>query len=127
VRSFKNVGVAPPLIVESGSGAVIVDADGREYIDYCMSWGSLILGHAHPEIVKRQWDKCGLALLSHCNEFGSGDGGKDSSLLPGIEKSRLVSSGTEATMTAIRLARGFTKKPKILNFPAITTAMPIHF
>ncbi len=116
VRACKDL-LAPPMIVESGAGASIRDADGREYIDYCMGWGSLILGHAHPDIVKaacsqmRRGSSFGIASAL---EVEIAD--RIASLVPSVEKLRLVSSGTEASMTAIRLARGFTGRPKIVKF-----------
>jgi len=117
VRAFKEIGIEPPMIAESGSGAVLSDADGREYIDYCMSWGSLILGHAHPDIVDA-------AVAQTClgSSFGIATplevemAEAIARLVPSVEKTRLVSSGTEASMTAMRLARGYTERPKILKF-----------
>ena len=117
VRSFKGLGMSPPMIAESGSGARVRDADGNEYIDYCMSWGSLILGHAHPGITD-----AAIAQMRRGSSFGIATNlevemaAKIADLVPSIEKTRLVSSGTEATMTAMRLARGYTEKPKILKF-----------
>lgn len=117
VRSFKSVGVSPPLIVASGSGDTIFDVDGKKYIDYCGSWGALILGHAHPQIVKAVQSQMTLG-----SSFGIGTeiegeiAQKIVDLIPSIEKIRFVSSGTEATMTAMRLARGFTKRSKIVKF-----------
>ena len=117
VRSFKGLGLTPPLIAESGAGARIRDADGNEYIDYCMSWGALILGHAHPAIVD-----AAVAQMRRGSSFGIATNlevemaEKIAALIPSVEKTRLVSSGTEAAMTALRLARGYTEKPKILKF-----------
>jgi glutamate-1-semialdehyde 2,1-aminomutase len=105
------------MIAESGAGAVIRDADGHEYIDYCMSWGALVHGHAHPKIVD-----AAVAQMRRGSSFGIATklevemAEKIASLIPSVEKMRLVSSGTEATMTALRLARGFTGRPKILKF-----------
>ncbi len=105
------------MIVESGKGAVLRDADGNEYIDYCMSWGALILGHAHPNIVDAAVKQMRLG-----SSFGIATNlevemaEKIAALIPSIEKTRLVSSGTEASMTAMRLARGYTEKSKILKF-----------
>lgn len=116
VRAFKSV-YGTPLFIERGDKAHIWDADGNEFIDYCCSWGPLILGHNHPEVreaVAGQLDK-GLSfgaptrlenelaelILTH-NRY--------------IEKIRFVSSGTEAVMSAIRLARGYTKRDKIVKF-----------
>lgn len=116
VRAFKGLGVTP-LIVESGKGDLIFDVDGHEYIDYCGSWGALILGHAPQSVV---------TSVCHQMEKGSSFGiataleekiaAKMIGLIPSVEKIRFVSSGTEATMTALRLARGYTEKTKILKF-----------
>jgi len=117
VRSFKGLGLTPPLIVESGSGAVIRDADGQEYIDYCMSWGSLLHGHAHPAIVQAATEQ-----MKRGSSFGIATrlevemAETLARQAPSVEKSRLVSSGTEASMTAMRLARGYTERPKIVKF-----------
>jgi glutamate-1-semialdehyde 2,1-aminomutase len=105
------------MIAESGSGAVLRDVDGHEYIDYCMSWGALIHGHAHPKIVE-----AAISQMKKGSSFGIATrievelAAKIAELIPSVEKIRLVSSGTEATMTALRLARGFTERPKILKF-----------
>jgi len=105
------------MIAESGSGARVRDADGNEYIDYCMSWGSLILGHAHPGITD-----AAIAQMRRGSSFGIATNlevemaAKIADLVPSVEKTRLVSSGTEATMTAMRLARGYTEKSRILKF-----------
>ena len=117
VRSFKSLGMSPPMIAESGSGAVVRDADGNDYIDYCMSWGSLILGHAHPDIVE-----AAIAQMRRGTSFGIATqlevemAEKIAALVPSVEKTRLVSSGTEACMTVMRLARGYTEKTKIIKF-----------
>lgn len=117
VRSFKSVGISPPLIVESGLGDTICDVDGKKYIDYCGSWGALILGHAHPIVVKAAQEQ-----MAKGSTFGIAtaiEGEMAQTIvnkIPSIEKIRFVSSGTEATMTAMRLARGFTERPKIVKF-----------
>ncbi|MES2274020.1 MAG: glutamate-1-semialdehyde 2,1-aminomutase [Chlamydiota bacterium] len=116
VRAFKGLGMTP-LIVESGLGDTIRDVDGNFYIDYCCSWGALILGHAHPEVVK-----AACAQVAKGSSFGIATeieeriAAKIVHLIPSVEKIRFVSSGTEATMTAMRLARGFTERPKIIKF-----------
>ncbi len=116
VRAFKGVG-GTPVFFARGSGAYLWDEDGNQYIDYVGSWGPMILGHAHPKVidaVKRTAEK-GLG-------FGAPTGIEIEMaelicrLVPSIEKVRMVSSGTEATMSAIRLARGFTGRDKIVKF-----------
>jgi len=115
VRAFKNVG-GNPVFIAKGSGAKIYDIDGSEYIDYVCSWGALILGHSHPKIVAKissaaqKGTSFGAPTVAEtevveiiCNAFDS------------IEKLRLVSSGTEAVMTAVRLARAFTGRDYILK------------
>lgn len=115
-RAFKGLGISP-MIVESGSGDTIRDADGNEYIDYCGSWGSLILGHAQPEIVR-----AASMQMAKGSSFGISTeveqqiASKIAALVPSVEKIRFVNSGTEATMTAMRLARGYTERPKIIKF-----------
>ncbi len=116
VRAFKAVGGAP-LFIEKGKGSHIWDADGNEFIDYCCSWGPLILGHAHP---------CGLEKVKETAEKGLSFGAPTklenelADLIiknhPHIEKIRFVSSGTEACMSALRLARGYTQRNKIIKF-----------
>jgi glutamate-1-semialdehyde 2,1-aminomutase len=116
VRAFRSVG-GTPVFVASGEGARIRDADGRSYIDYVGSWGPLILGHAHPDVVRAVQEAARRGL-----SFGAPTEAELemaellTRALPGLEQVRLVSSGTEATMTAIRLARGFTGRPKIVKF-----------
>jgi len=116
VRSFNAVGAAP-MIVASGSGDLIRDVEGKEFIDYCCSFGPLILGHAHPTVVKGVQEQVALGF-----SFGITNGieeklaSKIVGWIPAIEKIRFVSSGTEATMTALRIARGATGRPKIVKF-----------
>lgn len=116
VRAFKGVG-GEPLFIARGEGAYLYDVEGRAYIDYVGSWGPLILGHAHPEVVRAVTD-----ALHRGMSFGAPTeievrlAEKVIQLMPSIEKIRMVSSGTEATMTAIRLARGFTQKTKLIKF-----------
>jgi len=116
VRGFRAVG-GTPLVIDHASGARLYDADGREYIDYVCSWGALILGHAHPDIVTAVADQASrgtsYGMLSPLEiELGE----QIARALPSIERIRFVSSGTEATMSAIRAARGFTKRDLILKF-----------
>ncbi len=116
VRAWKAVG-GHPLIIDRGKGSYVFDADGKRYIDYVGSWGPLIAGHAHPKIVQavRQAASRGLTFGAPTNgEVRLAE--KISQCVPSIELLRLVSSGTEATMSAIRLARAFTGRNKILKF-----------
>jgi glutamate-1-semialdehyde 2,1-aminomutase len=116
VRSFRHLRIAP-MIVESGAGGRIKDVDGNSYIDFCCSWGALILGHAHPQVVHgvcEQMEKG--SSFGITTEIEQRIASKVVSLLPSVEKLRFVNSGTEATMTAMRLARGYTERPKILKF-----------
>ncbi|PTX99886.1 glutamate-1-semialdehyde-2,1-aminomutase [Verrucomicrobia bacterium LW23] len=116
VRAFRAVG-GDPFFARRALGARVEDADRNVYIDYVCSWGPSILGHAHPEVV-RAVQETALGGLS----FGIPHGGeaelarKVREWVPGVERVRMVNSGTEATMTAIRLARGFTRRDKIIKF-----------
>jgi glutamate-1-semialdehyde 2,1-aminomutase len=116
VRSFKGMGI-PPMIVESGYQDCIVDVDGKTFIDYCCSWGPLIHGHAHEQILeavkKRIIKGTTFGITTSIEEQLAR---KIVSHVDSVEKIRFVSSGTEATMTAIRLARGFTKRDIIIKF-----------
>ncbi len=116
VRAFGSVGGEPPFIAR-GEGAYLFDADGNRYIDYVLSWGPLILGHSHPDVV---------AALARAVKDGVSFGASTAAEVelaelvtaayPAIELVRFVSSGTEATMSAIRLARGFTGRKHIIKF-----------
>ncbi len=116
VRAFRSVG-GTPLFFQRGQGAYVWDADGKRYTDYVGSWGPMIAGHCHPEVV---------SAVQAAAANGLGFGAPTASeleiaellckLLPSLEMVRLVSSGTEATMTAIRLARGFTGRSRIIKF-----------
>ena len=116
VRAFKSVG-GTPVFFKQGKGAYVWDADNKSYIDYVGSWGPLILGHAHPEVIKAVQNKIKDGLT-----FGAPTEAELEiaellcKLVPSIEQVRLVSSGTEATMTAIRLARGYTGRNRIIKF-----------
>ena len=116
VRAFRAVGGVPRFIAKA-QGSRITDADGIEYIDYVGSWGPMILGHAHPEITSRVQEALPGGL-----SFGAPTGREVElaeliiSMVPGIESVRMVSSGTEAVMSAVRLARGFTGRNKIIKF-----------
>jgi glutamate-1-semialdehyde 2,1-aminomutase len=115
-RSFRSLSMQP-LIAKSGSKAYLQDADGNQYLDFCCSWGALILGHAHPEIVRTVSEQVVLGFsFGVATEIEERAANLLVSLVPSIEKVRFVNSGTEATMTAMRLARGFTGKTKIVKF-----------
>lgn len=115
VRAFKSVG-GDPFFVKSGRGARITDADGNELIDYVLSWGPLVLGHAHPKVVEAVQQ-----AMANGASFGIPTGAevrlaeKLADFVPSIEKLRLVNSGTEATMSAIRLARGVTGRDLVVK------------
>jgi glutamate-1-semialdehyde 2,1-aminomutase len=116
VRAFRGVG-GTPRFVQTARGATITDADGNTYIDYVGSWGPMILGHAHPEVI---------SAIQEAATRGTSYGAPTElevllaqeviDAFPSIEKLRLTSSGTEATMSALRVARGFTGRPKIVKF-----------
>ena len=116
VRAFKSVG-GVPIFFRRGQGAYVWDADDKSYLDYVGSWGPLILGHAHPEVIKAVQ-----AAAQNGLTFGAPTEAELEiaqllcKLVPSIEQVRLVSSGTEATMSAIRLARGYTGKSRIIKF-----------
>lgn len=116
VRAWRAVGGAP-LFIQRGHGCRVVDADGKEYVDYVGSWGPLIAGHAHPRIVTALEKS-----LQEGTSFGAPTAREIElaklivAAVPSIEKVRLTSSGTEATMTALRLARGYTQRTKIVKF-----------
>jgi glutamate-1-semialdehyde 2,1-aminomutase len=116
VRAFKSVG-GTPVFFRKGEGAYVWDADDKSYIDYVGSWGPLILGHAHPEVIEAVH-----AAAKNGLTFGAPTEAELEiaellcRLVPSIEQVRLVSSGTEATMSAIRLARGYTDRNRIIKF-----------
>ena len=116
VRAFKGVG-GTPLFFERGEGPYLYDADGKRYIDYVGSWGPMILGHANSKVVDavQQQLQQGLGYGAP-TEIETQMANKVCELVPSIEKVRMVSSGTEATMSAIRLARGYTGRDKIVKF-----------
>jgi glutamate-1-semialdehyde 2,1-aminomutase len=117
VRAFKGVGGKYPLYISRGKGSKIWDVDGNEYIDYVCSWGPLILGHAHPSVVK---------AVSEALEEGTSYGASTEretrlgemivEAIPSVEMVRFVNSGTEAAMSAVRLARGYTNRSKVVMF-----------
>lgn len=116
VRAFKSVGLNP-VYMERGQGSRVFDIDGNSYIDYVASWGPLIMGHAHPEVVE---------AIKRTAEKGTSFGAPTEletlmaelvcERVPSVDVVRMVNSGTEATMSALRLARGFTKRSKIVKF-----------
>ncbi|MEU9119610.1 glutamate-1-semialdehyde 2,1-aminomutase [Streptomyces sp. NPDC048506] len=116
VRAFRAVGGTPRFMV-SGTGPYLTDADGREYVDLVCSWGPMILGHAHPEVIAAVQE-----AVARGTSFGTPGAGEVElaeeivARIEPVEQVRLVSSGTEATMSAIRLARGFTGRPKVVKF-----------
>ncbi len=116
VRSFNGVG-GEPVFIKAGRGAYVIDENDREYVDYVGSWGPMIAGHVHPHIVDEV-----IKTLRNGLSFGAPTAlevklaEKICQLLPAVEQVRMVNSGTEATMSAIRLARGFTGRNKIIKF-----------
>ncbi|MFG2828882.1 glutamate-1-semialdehyde 2,1-aminomutase [Streptomyces sp. NPDC048434] len=116
VRAFRAVGGTPRFMV-SGAGPYLTDADGREYVDLVCSWGPMILGHSHPEVIAAVQE-----AVARGTSFGTPGAGEVElaeeivARIEPVEQVRLVSSGTEATMSAIRLARGFTGRPKVIKF-----------
>ena len=116
VRAFRSVG-RDPLYIASAAGSRMVDADGNEFIDYVGSWGPMILGHAHPRVVEaiRQTAKAGTSFGA-CSEQEVELARLIKEFVPSIEIVRMVNSGTEATMSAMRLARAYTKRDKIIKF-----------
>jgi glutamate-1-semialdehyde 2,1-aminomutase len=116
VRAFRAVG-GQPFFVNRAKGAHVWDVDGNDYVDYVGTWGPAILGHAHPKIIKAVQD-----AAEHGTSFGIPNpfevtmAKRICSLVPSVQKVRMCNSGTEATMSAIRLARGFTKRDKIIKF-----------
>ena len=116
VRAFKGVG-GDPLFIDHAQGAYLFDNENRRYIDYVGSWGPMVLGHAHPEVIKavKQAAEKGLSFGAP-TEIETRMAEKICSLLPSVELVRMVSSGTEATMSALRLARGYTGRDKIVKF-----------
>ena len=116
VRAFKGVG-GTPVFFTTGEGAYLVDADGNRYIDYVGSWGPMILGHAHPAVVKAVKSQADRALgFGAPTELEIELAERITEMVPSVEQVRMVNSGTEATMSAIRLARGFTSRDLIVKF-----------
>ncbi len=116
VRAFRSVG-GTPIFFESAAGAYVTDADGKRYIDYVGSWGPMILGHAHPEIIRAVTARVEKGLsFGAPTELETLMADRVCDLVPSMELVRMTSSGTEATMSAIRLARGLTGRDKIIKF-----------
>ena len=116
VRAFQAVGGAP-IFFREGKGAYLWDVDGNRYIDYVGSWGPAVLGHAHPDVVRAVQERAAKGLsFGAPTELELEMAERLCALLPSIEQVRLVSSGTEATMSAIRLARGYTGRNKMVKF-----------
>jgi glutamate-1-semialdehyde 2,1-aminomutase len=116
VRALGSVGLSP-VFMKSGSGATLYDLDGHEYLDYVMSWGALLLGHAHPAITRAIVNTAMRGTsFGTPTELESELAETIRSMMPSLARVRFVSSGTEATMSAIRLARGFTGRRKIVKF-----------
>ncbi len=116
VRAFRAVG-GTPIFFREGKGAYLWDVDDRKYIDYVGSWGPAILGHAHPQVVEAVQQQAAKGMsFGAPTELECTLAERIVELVPSIEQVRLVSSGTEATMSAIRLARGFTGRSKIVKF-----------
>lgn len=116
VRAFSSVNMDPPFI-KKGEGAYIYDEDGNKYIDYVGSWGPLILGHCHPEVVKNLKEVLDRGTsFGACTEIEVKMAELMVESIPSLEMVRMVNSGTESTMTALRLARGYTGRSKIVKF-----------
>ena len=116
VRAFRGVG-GEPIFFKKASGAYATAADGRRFIDYVGSWGPMVLGHAHPQVIKAVQDVAADGLsFGAPTELETALARRVIELMPSIELVRFVSSGTEATMSAIRLARGFTGRDTIVKF-----------
>ncbi len=115
VRAFRSVG-GTPLFMKKGAGSRIVDEDDNEYIDYCMSWGPLILGHADADVLRAiQETAASGTSFGTPHRFEVEMAKLVTGAYPSIEKVRFVNSGTEAVMSAVRLARGFTGRDKIIK------------
>jgi len=116
VRAFRGVG-GDPIFIDRAEGAWLIDCDGNRYIDYVGSWGPMIVGHAHPDVVRAVQEAAARGLgYGAPTEIESRMARRVLELMPTLEMVRMVSSGTEATMTALRLARGFTGRDTIIKF-----------
>jgi len=116
VRAFGSVGGTPRFIARA-SGAYVFDTDAKQYIDYVGSWGPMVLGHAHPEVIKEVQDTAANGLsFGAPTEIETLMAERICEIVPSMDRVRMVSSGTEATMSAIRLARGYTGRDNIVKF-----------
>jgi glutamate-1-semialdehyde 2,1-aminomutase len=116
VRAFKSVG-GDPVFLAKAQGAYVFDSNGKQYIDYVGSWGPMVLGHAYPDVIKAVQETAANGLsFGAPTELETEMANKICEIMPNIKKVRMVSSGTEAAMSAIRLARGFTGRDKIVKF-----------
>ncbi|HBO16107.1 MAG TPA: aspartate aminotransferase family protein, partial [Porticoccaceae bacterium] len=114
VRAFRAVG-GTPVFFQSAKGAYMFDADGKRYIDYVLSWGPMLLGHGHETVLQAIRDQLERAMtFGTPTELEVSLADMICDIVPGMEMIRMVNSGTEATMSAIRLARGFTGRDKIV-------------
>ena len=117
VRSFKYVG-GKPVLIKAGRGAKVFDYNNKEYLDYVLSWGALILGHAHPAVLKSIKKKLGSGLgFGTTNQAEIELAQEIIRAIPFINKIRFVNSGTEAVMGAVRLSRAYTGRDKVVKFP----------
>ena len=116
VRAFKSVG-GSPIFIEKAEGAYLYDVDGNSYIDFIASWGPMILGHAHPEVINALTERARLGTsFGIPTEIETQIAELACSMVPNLDQIRFVNSGTEACMSAVRLARGYTGKEKIIKF-----------
>jgi len=116
VRAFRGVG-GTPVFFERAQGPLVFDADGKSYIDYVGSWGPMILGHAHPEVIETVRERASQGLsFGAPTELETQMADRVCELVPSMDMVRMVSSGTEATMSALRLARGYTGRDKVIKF-----------
>lgn len=116
VRAFKSVG-GSPIFIEKAEGAYLYDVDGNSYIDFIASWGPMILGHAHPEVINALTERARLGTsFGIPTELETQIAELACSMVPNLDQIRFVNSGTEACMSAVRLARGYTGKEKIIKF-----------
>ena len=121
VRAFASVGMTPPFI-EKARGNKIYDVEGNEYLDYVGSWGPMILGHADPKVIEAVGKRIEKGLsFGACTELEVELAELICGHLPHVEMIRMVNSGTEAVMSALRLARGYTKKIRLSSLRAATT------